>query len=262
MTSTEADPTKSTEVTIRSTDGVELVGHMAEPARIRRNNPVVLFLHGFPSGDVWAQFIGADLLNLADRAAERLGCLAVSIRFRGCGESTGNFSLKGWMEDVDAALEFCRSLGEGGHSIWIVGFGTGAAVGLCAAANTPDVNGLAAVAAPADFDDWASRPAELLNHARHVGAISDDSFPQDLKSWKAELTEIRATAAAERFTPRPLLVIHGSEDVLVPQFDGRSIADAHGEADLRVIAHGGHQLRHDPRAMSVLLGWLDRKLQA
>jgi pimeloyl-ACP methyl ester carboxylesterase len=261
MTSTEADATKSTEVTIASTDGVELVGHLAEPARMLRNTPVVLFVHGFPSGDVWAQYIGADLPNLADRAARRLSCRALAIRFRGCGDSTGNFSLRGWQDDVEAALEFCRALGEGSHSIWLVGFGTGAAVGLCAAAQAEDVGGMAVVAAPADFDDWASRPAELLTHARHVGAISDDGFPKDLKSWKAQLSAIRATSGAEVFAPRPLLVLHGSEDVLVPQFDGRSIADAHGEADLRVIASGGHQLRHDPRAMSVLLGWLDRKLQ-
>lgn len=131
---------------------------------------------------------------------------------------------------------------------------------LCAAANDPDVSGVAAVAAPADFDDWASRPNELMEHARHVGAIKDPGFPKDMKRWKSELSQVRATNAAEDFAPRPLLVLHGSEDVMVPQFDGRALADAHGSADLRVLSHGGHQLRHDPRAVSVLLGWLDRQL--
>lgn len=262
MNSSQAKESTSTKVTVESSDGVELSAHLAEPSRPRRNSPVVLFVHGFPSGDIWAEFIGADLPELADKAAERLGCRALAVRFRGCGESTGNFSLQGWLEDVEASLAYCRELSDNAASIWIVGFGTGAAVALCAAANDPNVSGVAAVATPADFDDWASRPDELLEHARHVGAITDPNFPANPKQWKAELSQIRATNAAELFAPRPLLVLHGSEDLLVPQFDGRALADAHGEADLRVISYGGHQLRHDPRAVSILLGWLDRKLQA
>ncbi len=262
MSSTRADAPESSKVTVASSDGVELSAHLAEPTRPRASSPVVLFAHGFPSGDIWAEHIGADLPELADRAAARLGCRSLAIRFRGCGESTGNFSLGGWQDDVEASLDYCRTLTEGLGSVWIVGFGTGAAVSLCAAAQDPYVAGLAAVAAPADFDDWASRPDELMEHARHVGAITDPTFPPDPKRWKAELSKIRATDAAEVFAPRPLLVLHGSEDVLVPQFDGRALADAHGSAHLRVISHGGHQLRHDPRAVSVLMGWLDRQLNS
>jgi putative redox protein len=35
------------------------------------------------------------------------------------------------------------------------------------------------------------------------------------------------------------------------------LADAHGHAELRIIDGAGHQLRYDPRAVAVLLGWLD-----
>ncbi|MDZ7732143.1 MAG: hypothetical protein U5R31_02710 [Acidimicrobiia bacterium] len=45
----------------------------------------------------------------------------------------------------------------------------------------------------------------------------------------------------------------------MPVFDARVVADAHGEAELRVIDGAGHQLRYDPRAVAVLLGWLDRQ---
>jgi putative redox protein len=39
------------------------------------------------------------------------------------------------------------------------------------------------------------------------------------------------------------------------------LSDAHGEAELRLIPGAGHSLRHDPRAIAVLLGWLDRQRQ-
>jgi putative redox protein len=37
------------------------------------------------------------------------------------------------------------------------------------------------------------------------------------------------------------------------------LAEAHGAAELRVINGAGHRLRHDPRAIALLMGWLDRQ---
>jgi putative redox protein len=37
------------------------------------------------------------------------------------------------------------------------------------------------------------------------------------------------------------------------------LAAAHGSAEFRLIEGAGHRLRHDPRAIAVLLGWLDRQ---
>ena len=244
---------------ISSTDGVELEAHWAQPDDdTQMGSSGVVFVHGFPSGEVWAERMGADLPELADRAAAQLGWPALSIRFRGCGESTGSFSLQGWIEDVRAAVEFVH--GElGPDRIWVAGFGTGGAVGLIAGADDERVAGVALAGSPADFDDWAANPNRLMAHAKRVGAIADSSFPPDLDEWKDQLRRIRAVDAAERFAPRPLLVLHGSEDELVPHFDARLLADAHRSAELRIIGGGGHQLRHDPRAVAVLLGWLGRQ---
>jgi putative redox protein len=54
-------------------------------------------------------------------------------------------------------------------------------------------------------------------------------------------------------------VLHGDDDESVPAADARVLAQAHGAAELRVIPGAGHRLRHDPRAVAVLLGWLDRQ---
>jgi putative redox protein len=45
----------------------------------------------------------------------------------------------------------------------------------------------------------------------------------------------------------------------VPSLDARALADCHGSAELRIIQGAGHRLRHDPRAVAVLLGWLERQ---
>ncbi|HTH07708.1 MAG TPA: alpha/beta hydrolase, partial [Ilumatobacteraceae bacterium] len=74
-----------------------------------------------------------------------------------------------------------------------------------------------------------------------------------------ELRRFRPVDAARRFAPRPLLVMHGEDDESVPTADARQLAEAHGAAELRLVIGAGHRLRHDPRAIAVLLGWLDRQ---
>jgi uncharacterized protein len=143
--------------------------------------------------------------------------------------------------------------------VWLAGFGTGGALSICAAAREPRVRGVAALGAPADFDDWASHPRRLLEHARDVGLVTAATAPTDFDAWARELRSLRAVACAPDLAPRGLLVVHGSDDDLVPVFDARVLTDSHGAAELRIIDGAGHRLRHDPRAVAVLLGWLDRQ---
>lgn len=217
-----------------------------------------MLCHGFPSGIDGAAGSAVTFPQLVDRIAREMGWLAVAFSFRGVGGSEGQFSLGGWLEDLLGVVDHIgahhRSTG-----VWCAGFGTGGSLAVCAASRQPSIRGVAALAAPADFDDWASHPRRLLHHARDIGAITDPDFPPVPDAWARELRALRAVAAAATVAPRPLLVIHGSDDEVVPAFDARVIGDAHGSAELRIIGGAGHHLRHDPRAVAVLLGWLDRQ---
>lgn len=237
-----------------------LEGHLA-PGQGSKPGPGLLLVHGFPSGSLSAENVGKDQPELADRIAIEMGWTVLAIRLRGCGTSTGDFSLASWVDDAKAGMRHLRSVIDD-PEIWLVGFGTGGAVGLTAAATDENVVAAGVVATPADFDDWAKAPERLLAHAHEVGVIKTPAYPDDLAAWKRELSDVRTTRAAEAFSPRPLLVLHGSEDEAVPPFDARMVADAHGEGELRIISGAGHQLRHDPRAIAVLLGWLERTRNA
>ena len=92
--------------------------------------------------------------------------------------------------------------------------------------------------------------------------ITDPHFPPSLDAWARELRSVQAVSCAQHLAPRPMLVVHGGDDDVVPPFDARILADAHGSAELRFINGAGHALRHDPRAVAVLLGWLDRQRHA
>ena len=143
-------------------------------------------------------------------------------------------------------------------SVYATGFGTGGAMAINAASRSNLFAGVAAVSPPSDFNDWIAEPQDLLDYARKVGVIRDEQFPQDIEQWARELEQIQTTIAAENMAGKPLLLVHGSDDRVVPSFDARVIADAHGEAALRIIDGATHRLRFDPRTTAVLIGWLDR----
>lgn len=196
--------------------------------------------------------------TLADRIADQQGGAVLAMNYRGCGESEGNFSIGGWLRDVQAAIDALGALDEVA-SVSVIGFGTGAALGICAAATRPEVRSVAAFSPPADFEDWSNDPQHLLGHARSVGVIRDASFPEDFEVWADELDQVKAIDSAEKFSPRSLTIIHGGDDDVVPVFDSRMVADAHGKAELRIVQGAGHLLNYDPRAVAILLGWVDRQ---
>lgn len=240
-------------------NGNLLAAHLARPpARADvTTGPAVVLAHGYPSDVNAASAAASALPELADRIAAEMGWTALALAFRGCDASEGSFSLRGWLDDLGAAVAHLETHAEV-SGVWLAGFGTGGALSICAAADLPRVQGVAALGAPADFDDWGSHPRRLLEHSREVGMIKERHFPPDMDAWAKELKEIRAVASAPRLSPRPLLVVHGSDDDLVPLFDARVLVDAHGDAELRIVSGAGHRLRHDPRAVAILLGWLDR----
>ena len=191
--------------------------------------------------------------ELADRIAAELGWVVLTMNFRGCGTAEGNFSLDGWLDDVHAAVEHLRTarrrtgVGRRLRHRWV-------AARCAKVARNPRVAGVAALATPADFDDWARNPRRLLLHARQVQVIKDPQFPTSFDQWAGALKSVRPIDAAARLAPRPLLVVHGDSDDLTPQADGRALAEAHGNAEFRLINGAGHELRHDPRAVAVFLG--------
>lgn len=245
--------------TFRSGD-LTLSGHLAEPPVPAQEAPGLVLCHGFPTRGRESQQSGVSFPELAERIATELGWVVLTMNFRGCGQAEGDFSLLGWLDDIHSAVSHVADLGVNG--VWLCGTGTGGSLALCEGARNTDVRGVATLAAPGDFDDWARHPRRLLLHARQVGVIRDPDFPPAFDRWAAELKEVRPVTAAGDLAPRPLLVLHGDSDDLTPLADGRAIAAAHGRAEMRVFNGAGHELRHDPRAVAVLLGWLSRQQNA
>ena len=244
-------------------EGVRLAAHLARPAaeRAAPGRPGLVVCHGFPSGPKSAKASGQTYPELAERLAADAGWTVLTFNFRGTGDSDGDFSIGGWLADVRAAVDHLLALGDI-DAVWLAGASTGGSLAICAAGEDDRVRGVAALSARADFEDWASQPRRFLEHAKEIGVIRNRSFPADVDAWIRELRETRPLSLVAKLAPRPLLLVQGSDDDVVPAIDARALADCHGSAELRMISGAGHRLRHDPRAIAVLLGWLERQAEA
>ncbi|MHB8681137.1 MAG: alpha/beta hydrolase [Acidimicrobiales bacterium] len=249
----------------RTWDSIEgPAGHLAvhvAPAGPLPPGPAntVVLCHDFPPDPASAERTGRSLPVLADRLAAESGWRVVAGCLRGVGTSSSDFSLRGWMADLRALASFAADVA-GGGGIWIVGFGVTGALAICLAAADPSIRGVACLGSPATFADWAHDPSAMLAAARHVGVVRSDTFPSDVDAWALEFTQVHPVEAATALAPRPLLVVHGADDDEVPVSDARVLTDAAGSrAELRVLVGAGHRLRADPRAMALLVGWLERQ---
>jgi len=237
---------------------LSLPSYLARPSGRTEALPGVIMCHSFPFGPVDARHSASTFPELMDRIANELGFAAMCFTFRGCGESPGDFSLQGWVDDLRAAIDHMIAEAQP-TGLWLVGSNTGGSLAMCVAADDPRVRGCALLGPRADFDDWAAQPRKFLDHCREVGSVRTLRFPTDFDEWTRELRRFRPVPAAQRFAPRTLLLLHGDDDESVPASDSRQLAESHGTAEMRVIDGAGHRLRHDPRAMAMLFGWLDRQ---
>ena len=220
---------------------------------------VVVLCHGYPLGTDSAESTGDNLPALADRLATESGRCVVAGCLRGVGPSEGDFSLGGWLEDLRAFVSYGEDL-VSGTGVWLVGFGSGGALALCLAADDQRVRGVACLGSPATFADWAQDVDGMLQFSRRVGVVRTPGYPPDVGAWAEGFTALRPDQASASLSPRPVLVVHGVEDDEVPLSDARVLTEAVGaSAELRVIGGAGHRLRADPRAIALLVGWLERQ---
>jgi pimeloyl-ACP methyl ester carboxylesterase len=241
-----------------SGNGIQLSEHVAKPEG-RKIDHLLVICHSFPAQRSMSVAFGETFPELADRLASDTGWCVVTFDFRGTGESTGEFSLQGWLDDINAVVAHVReSLRI--DDVWLAGFGTGGSLAIVAASHDETIRGAASFGSPAHFDDWAEDPKACLDRARESGAIRSKDFPPDINAWAQEFSEIRPENVIAKIPPRPLMLVHGSHDEVVSDQEARLLCDAAGpQAELRIIAGAGHDLRHDPRAVAILSGWLDRQ---
>jgi fermentation-respiration switch protein FrsA (DUF1100 family) len=242
-------------------DGLRIVGQLYLPGG-QALPPAVCICHGIPSDAPAANTKIKDrgYAGLAESIC-RQGFTVLIFNFRGTGGSGGNFDILGWTYDLRAAIDYLWALPEvSGSRLFLLGFSGGAAVSVCVAAQDKRISSVAACACPAEFDSLIAeggKSSSIIDHFRSIGIIRDSDFPSSPKDWLDSFRRVSPVNCVSRISPRPLLLVHGSQDEVVAVSHVRKLFAQSGEPKQLVIIDGaGHRLRQDERAMAVVTRWL------
>lgn len=144
--------------------------------------------------------------------------------YRGYGDSEGTPTRAGTIADAVAAIDV--ALARDPERVVVFGHSLGGAIGISAAAQRPAVRAVVAESTFPSYRAAARAQVPLLGWLLQFLVSSGDD-PQDV---------------LDRIPPRPLLVVHGSEDRIVPLSLGEELfARAHEPKTLYIADGSGHR---------------------
>lgn len=237
-------------------DGLELVGELHVPSRDKAH-PALCICHGIPAVPPDPTDRGYTLLAQCFCHA---GFTTLIFNFRGTGRSEGNLDILGWSRDLQAAIDFLYDLKEIDKTRFcLLGFSGGAAISVYTAAQDPRVSSVATCACPADFRSLSQRetPLDTIQRFRQIGAIRDKDFPPSIEEWEEGFETISPIKWIDKISPRPLLLVHGDADELIPLEHAQKLYQKAKEPkELKIIPGAKHKMRLEKAAMAFVLDWL------
>jgi len=233
-------------------DGIDIAGRLYTPEQdVKLPGTGLIICHGIPAQAKAADDQGYPLL--AGRFYEA-GFTTLIFNFRGCGLSGGNFDMLGWSRDLKAAID---SIYPKVDCLWLMGFSAGAVICIYVAAQDSRISGVVSCACPVNFKFGNKEGLEL---ARRNGIIRDADFPRSLEEWSEGFVKVNPIKWVDMLSPRPLLLVHGDRDEVVPVQDVWSLYHKAKEPrEIRIIAGAGHRLRLSEMAMKSVMDWLKAK---
>jgi dipeptidyl aminopeptidase/acylaminoacyl peptidase len=231
-------------------DGYRLLGTLFL-ARNDNPKPTVVILHGIPGIEK-----NYDLaINLRSN-----GWNSLIFHYRGCWGSEGNYTLKTIPADVTKAIDFLCS-GElpqvDPTRLYLIGHSLGGWAAIRVAAHDPRIKGvitIAVIADPGEFpfteEDAALKFSPWLTGLPPVDFVS---------KWQELAQETLPLQEVSLLSPRPLMILHGLLDELVPVTQSEKLFENAGEPRRLICQDEANHsfVWHRPWLISQILDWLE-----
>ncbi len=239
--------------------GEKLVGDLTLPGKTP--DLAVVVCHGF----LGTRHGGGRAVVLAEFLAQA-GYPVFRFDFAGSGESEGSFAeatLTKNVADLRAAVTF---LGERGFRRFVIlGRSHGGNAALAFAAADLRAVGVVLWSTPRNMATvlrkvMGERAYSRLLQGEEVTWVDSGRKLAKKPGFLADLSRYPMDELVARLSPRPLLIVHGEEDELVPAADARTLFSRAGEPRELVLIPGGdhHLSRHQEAAREATLAWLKR----
>lgn len=198
--------------------------------------PLALFLHGLPGSEQHH-----DLAQLLRRD----GWHVLVLHFSGCWGSGGTYDLPAQIIDARAALDFALSEAAprraNPDTVAVMGFSMGSRAALLAALEDARIGAVISVSGFADFEDVMVRDDDFEASAPLLAGVTGADVAAQFRALGGG---VQPYEAAAQLAPRPVLVIHGSADEIVPAFNAAAFS---GEHIQQVMIEGANHTYADHR---------------
>lgn len=233
---------------------LKFVGTLGRPDGTRtRRVPGVLLLHGFPGAER-----NADIA----RALLQKGLAVFTLHFRGAWGSDGEYAFRNLVEDARAGLAYLESReGVDKKRLGVLGYSMGGWTALHLAASDKRVKAVAAIA-PVGQD--GGRPVqesrEFIKRSCAVLRVSDPEALAD--DFFAHVRTADPVDSARALGKRPLLLVHGDQDELIPLHVSKDIHFAASGPKKLVVVKGAqhHFLPEREKLAKLLTEWFKETL--
>jgi len=237
-------------------DNITLVGKLYIPPGTNKH-PAVCISHGIPAVPYNAGDSGYSLL--AQRFSDA-GFTTLIFNFRGTGESQGDLDMAGWAHDLQGAINYLyQQKTTKISSLCLLGFSAGAAISVYVAAHDARISSVVSCACPAEFTTLVNKKNALgaIQHFRDIGAIRNKDFPSSILGWIKGFESVKPIGCIDKVSPRPLLLIHGDADEIIPVGDAHRLYHrALKPKDLAIIQGAQHKLRLEEAAIATIFAWI------
>ena len=215
-------------------------------------HPTALLLHGIPGLEK-----NADIAY----ALRDAGWNALIFHYRGCWGSEGDYTLAGVPDDVRAALD---AITDGKfpvdpHRIAAMGHGLGGWAAIVTAAGRDSrIRAVVTIGGLANLRTLPLSDQLAADYARFLRNIT----PKGIQSqWRALGATYNPVDLVDVLLPRPLFIVHGTADEIVPMSQAMELKQQSPGAELALIEgadHGFSQQRG--QLANTVVAWLKEKL--
>lgn len=218
------------EVSVESRTGATLSGRFFEG----RTRAAVILVHGYGGNQ-------DEMLPAADELHEA-GFTVFTYDQRGCGRSSGEVTFGAReQDDLLSVLDYLASRPDVDRDrIGAFGFSMGGSTILLTAAGEPRIKAVATDSAWSDVRHWL-RPSVGAVFTRPRDRFNALSLKLAELRTGIDLDDLRPVEVVGRLSPRPLLLIHGTEDdVVFPSESDRNYDAANEPKQLLLVPGAAH----------------------
>ena len=226
--------------------------------------PGICKFHGLPGGSDQVRGVATSLAEA--------GFAVLTFDFRGFRRSEGLFRLAGEITDAKSAITHLLESDLTQES-WtgVYGASYGGAVAVLAAARDPRISAICLRAPVYDTLWFAKSPMVkpqvdylVENEASQIHGLGDPEIQKRILQWMVEDGKIHNPLnEVHKISPRPMLIIHGSDDVGIDLAGVKRLYELAGEPKDLVIVEGADHELSNPAAYEItvktVLDWFKRK---